>query len=200
MLLDALADEPFHQLFNREIVDKAGRSIAAPDIATAGNRSRRAHGWAAHHYCISPERTTRPNGEHPAREDHLIDIEIREDGGVRFFSWRATDRRHDREVVLEAAIATAVWRTVQIAVAVADTSTYFGNRRLGLAVNRLHGQVSHAATENLISDGHAYSEDVYRRSATPTHDDLDAVTPSLTKLVAPLPRGLGSPYDLTQFT
>lgn len=199
MLLDALGGEPFHQWFNREIVDKAGRSVASPDLGIAGTRSRRAHGWAAHHYCISPERTVRPNGEHPAREDHLIDIELREDGGVRFFSGRATDQRQDREVILEAVIATAMLRTIQAAAAVAVTSNYYGNWHLGVAVNGLHGRVSHAATENMFSDGSAYSEDVYRRAATFTFNDITAVTPALTKLVAPLLRGLGSPYDLSQF-
>lgn len=200
MFLDALADEQFYQWFNREIVDKAGRSVAAPDIATAGHRSRRAHGWAAHHYCISPERTVRPNGDHPAKEDHLIDIEVREDGGVRFFSGRATDTRQDRDVILEAVIATAAWRTIQAAAAIAATCSYFGNWHLGIAVNGLRGQVSHAATQDLFNDGSAYSEDIYRRSGTFTHDDLIAVTPALTKLVAPLLRGLGSPLELTQFT
>jgi hypothetical protein len=200
MFLDALAGEPFHQWFNREIVDKAGRSVAAPDISTAGNRSRRAHGWAAHHYCIAQDRTVRPNGERPAEEDHLIDIEVREDGGVRFFSGRATDRRQDREVILDAVIATAAWRTIQVAAAIAATSGYFGNWHLGIAVNGLRGQVSHAATQDFFNDGSAYSEDIYRRSGTFGYDDVAAVTPVLAKLVAPLLRGLDSPLDLAQFS
>jgi hypothetical protein len=200
MFLDSLEDEQFHQWFNREVVGRAGGSVASPDVAQAGSRSRRAHGWAAHHYCISPERTTRPNGEHPAREDHLIDIEIREDGGVRFFSGRATDRRSDRDVILEAVIATAVLRTIQAATAIADSTGYFGNWHLGVAANGLHGRVSHAATERMFGDGSAYSEDLYRRTGTFGYDDLAAVAPVLTRLVAPLLRGLRSNFDLTQFS
>jgi hypothetical protein len=197
MFRSGLGEEQFYEWFNRELLNKVHRSGPAPDIDSAGNRSVRANGWAAHNYCISPARTIRPNGEHPAKESHLIDLEVRADGGVRLFNGRATDAFQQMEVVLEAVVATSVLRTVQTAVAVAQTGRYLGSWHLGVAANNLHGKVSYAATRGVSRHSGGYSEDAYRSTATLTHEELVAVEPALTKLVGPLLHGLDSPYDLT---
>jgi hypothetical protein len=200
MFASGLAGEQFYEWFNRELLTKVHGIGPAPDIDSAGNRSNRAEGWAAHNYCISPERTVRPNGDHPAKEEQLIDLEVRTDGGVRLFNGRATGTPGEFEVILESVIATCVLRTVQAAAAVARTGHYFGSWHVGLAANNLHGKVSYAATAGRSLHAGGYSADTYRRTGTFSHEDLDAAEPVLTRLVGPLLRGLGSPFDLTSLS
>lgn len=200
----ALGDEEFVRWFNTEVRPLMQAAVAAPDLGLAGSNSLRAGGWAVHDYCISPERTVRPNGDLPAKERQLIDLEVLEGGGVRLFNGRGTDVaggdgvREAPRVIVDAVFAATALRAVQVAHAVSVKCEYRGSWHLGLAGNRLRGLASAAASRNFMSDATGYSADDYRRVTTATFDEIEAGLPVLERLVAPLLRGLGSPFDLEQ--
>jgi hypothetical protein len=199
--LRALGELPFHQWVHDRLRSKVRVQVASPDIDGASTHSRRATGWAVHNYCIGPDRTVRPNGSSPAREEYLFDLEVREDGGVRLFSGRATDTPRDgTRVLMEAVVAVNALRTIQAAVEVADLADYLGGWHLGLAITNIRGCASWERSQNAFNDPPGYSEDSYRRNVTVTGEGLRDVGDVLGQLVSPLLRGLGSAYDLGALT
>ena len=114
LLFRALNQGDFSTWTHNELYPRLGRARWAPDLESVGTASRRATGWAIHDYCISEERVVRPNGEVPARESHLLDVEVREDGGVRLFCGHATDAVGGGTRFMDAVVCGLILRAVEV--------------------------------------------------------------------------------------
>jgi hypothetical protein len=197
MFFRALTEQNFSTWVHKTLLPKLFTSRWAPDIATVGSSSRRARGWAVHDYCISEERAVRPNGEQPARENHLLDMEVHEDGGVRLFSARATDIRNDAVKFVDIVVSGLILRVVETACTVADTASFRGSWHFGVALTNIRGAVSHEASQNLMASPTRFSEDTYRRVGAATYEEIMTdVVGVASKLAAPLLRAFQSPFDL----
>jgi hypothetical protein len=169
----------------------------APDIHGASTWSRRARGWAIHDYCISEGRRIRPNGDHPARENHLFDMEVQEDGGVRLFCARATDIVGGSRRFMDLVVCGLIVRVVETAKCVADTASFWGRWQFGVALTNVRDSVSYEASLNAMGKSTAFSEDTYLRTGTATYEELSADALAVgARLVAPLLRGFQSPLDI----
>jgi hypothetical protein len=154
-----------------------------------------------HDYCISEERAVRPNGQLPARENHLLDMEVHEDGGIRLFSGRATDILGDGVRFMDIAVAGLILRVAEAARTVANTAGFYGSWEFGVALTNVRGAVSFEASRDLMASPSGFSESTYRRTGAATYEDLRAgVVAVASKLVAPLLRGFQSPFDLNSLS
>lgn len=159
-------------------------SAWSPDIP-GGSVCRRARGWAIHDYCISEDRRVRSNGELPARENRLLDMEVQEDGGVRLFCARATDARTDGMRFLDIVVAGLILRVAETARTIAETASFWGSWRFGIAVTNVRGAVSYQASQNFMANPTGFSEDSYRRVGAVTYEEL---TSDVAPPHRPLPR------------
>ncbi len=123
---------------------------------------------------MGPDRLLRSAREdRPALESGLLDIEFDEAGTIRLFCGRASDNLNSTtRVVLEAVIAGLTRRVVVTAAVLARESSYFGPWILGLAVTNLRGAVSYYASQHLIGQVLAFSEDDYRMTTEASFEDL----------------------------
>ncbi len=85
---------------------------------------------------MAADRRIQPNGAHSAKESDLLDLEIRDDGGVRLFCGRASfEWPNERgNFIFEHLIVTLARRTVRAAAAVAEKADFLGEWGLGLAI------------------------------------------------------------------
>ncbi len=197
LFLRALAGQNFSTWLHKTLSPTLAPSGWAPDIANASSSCRRARGWAVHDYCISEARAVRPNGELAAREKHLLDMEVHEDGGVRLFAGRATDIVGDAARFMDVVVAGLVLRVVETARTVADTTGFFGSWQFGVALTNMRGAVSHEASMNFMANPSGFSESTYRRTCAATYEDLTTDVVAVASLLAsPLLRGFQSPFDL----
>jgi hypothetical protein len=168
----------------------------SPDLPSLDDISRRARGWALSAPGIQPGRKVvlpEPGTLDLATvEKRLLDLEIGEDGSLRLFCGRASDRlgasytgADATESVFESLILGLTKRLVLIATTVADTTDYLGSWDFGIAVVGLSGLVSW----RLVQRGDAwaatpFSEDDYRQTVRVTYErlvkDLDSVVEDLT--------------------
>jgi hypothetical protein len=182
----------------------------SPDLPHASDVSRRARGWALSSG-IDPGRRVRlpdSNVEALARaEGYVLDLEVREDGGLRLFCGRASDTLTSRytrdqpvECVIDGLVLGLTKRLVLAATTVAEATDYLGQWDFGIAVTGLRGLVS----LRLVQPGHGYlaapfSEDDYRQTVRATHErlvkDPDSVVESLT---GRLNRALGGSAPIPQ--
>lgn len=196
LLYSALNGEPFNAWAHGTLIAKARSSRWQPDVISSKNLASRAGGNAIHTYEISPERQLRPNGDYPAKEQNLADLEIRDDGGVRYFCGRATDIRDGEPVLLDAVIAGSVVRTVEAARAVADASGFSGNWHVGVALTDVRGAVSVSVATNFMAEPTGYSANGYVRTGLFQYDDLVDPVDLMHRLLDPLLRSLRSPFDV----
>ena len=118
---------------------RAGTAFG-PDLgSTATDISRRADGVALATYQLGPGRVPRPNGDHPPEDTDLLELEVREDGGLRLFCGRASDSIQGKRVAIEVLIGGLTYRTLLTAAEVMSSTGYGGSWDLGLAVTNLHG-------------------------------------------------------------
>lgn len=197
LFLRALGGQNFSAWLHKSLMPTLALSRWSPDVGTVGSSCRRARGWAVHDYCISEERAVRPNGELPARENQLLDMEVLEDGGIRLFSARATDTRNDAIKFMDVVVAGLILRVVETARTIADTTCFFGSWQLGVALTNMRGAVSHEASQNFMANPSGFSETAYRRTSAATYEDLTAdIIAVVSKLASPLLRGFQSTFDL----
>ncbi len=129
------------------------------------------------------------------RETHWITMELGEDGSVRLFNGRGSDRyRDESRVIMEIIVGGTVRRAVEAAIRISDVGRYEGTWDLGVALTNLAGAVSYFRIANWWVDADdlpPYPEDTYRRTWTGTTADLrgdpDAV---VDRLVGSLNRTL----------
>lgn len=188
------------------IVQERGNGITGfgPDIHRLSNQIPRAEGLSLTSY--HPE-------DGLGREETLLELVIREDGGIRLTCGRGTDEDprprfspSDRRSML--IYATLVLGLTHSAVALAgrladEHAAYQGQWRLGIRMDRLRG----ALPADLVAGdpfhwiGNPYTRDEYEKTTSATTEELVNAPHAVTeRLVAPLLRGLGIASRYLPFT
>jgi hypothetical protein len=171
-----------------------------PDLPKLNDISRRARAWALSSPGISPGRKVVPaesiDPDRFQREEmHLLDLEIREDGGLRLFCGHASDTAgplNNIQCAVEPVILGLTKRLVLTASTVAETALYLGQWDFGIAVTGLRDHISWLLMQRIGWERTPYSDDDYRETARVTYErlvkDPDSVVEELT---GPLNRALG---------
>jgi hypothetical protein len=200
LLLGALGAEPkaWHDFLHGRI--RAGSSnLWHPDLPGANEVSRRAWGWALSSVEM-PGRVINTSDEH--RETSVLDLEVREDGGLRLFCGGAstTLRRFAEplEIAMETVIVGLTKRLVVVAATVADTADFLGSWDLGVAIIGLGGLWS----SRLVASGQTwgavpFSESEYRQTARVSGERLGQGPDSIVEeLTGRLNRGLEGAVEI----
>jgi hypothetical protein len=165
-----------------------------PDLHRLYDRVARAEGLALTSYSAE---------EGPGREQTLLELVIREDGGIRLTCGRGTDAfprpgfpSSDRPAMF--VIAMLVLGLTHSVAALAgrlgdEYAAYQGQWRLGIRMDRLRGVVPLDLLQDpLRRAGNPYTRDEYRRVTSASTEELvNAPHAVAGRLVAPLLRGLG---------
>ena len=201
ILLDLLARNDTAQVLQeilREIARNRGSGTTGfePDIQWLQHRIPRAEGMAIASY--SPE-------DGPPREQSLLELVIREDGGIRLICGRGTDafRRAGilpEERPLMAIITMLALGLTHCVAALAgrlgdEYAAYQGQWRLGVRMDRLRGAVPLDLLQGgnpLHRPGNQYSRDEYEKvTSASTEELINAPHAVAERLLAQLLRGLG---------
>lgn len=148
----------------------------SPDLGSVATEvSRRADGVALATYQLGPGRVPRPNGPAGVKDTDMLELEIREDGGLRLFCGRGSEEiTEGKRVAFEPLIAGLTMRVLLVAGEVVTSTGYGGSWDLGLAVTNLRG--CHAYSLHNRFGGRfldvPYSADVYEQTARVESDAL----------------------------
>ena len=165
-----------------------------PDVHRLLDRVPRAEGLALTSYSAE---------EGPRGEQTLLELVIREDGGVRLTCGRGTDAIRqpgllpsDRPpmAVIAMLVLGLAHSVAALAGRLADThAAYQGQWRLGIRMDRLRGAVPLDLLQGPFRrSGNPYSRDEYERVTSASTEELvNAPHAVAERLVAPLLRGLG---------
>jgi hypothetical protein len=190
--------------------DDASPDGWAPDLPQLNDVSRRAQGWALSAPGIQPGRRllSESDATSPAAAEHrLLDLEIGEDGRLRLFCGRASDKMSCRytpddavEAVFESLILGLTKRLVLIATAVAETTDYLGQWDFGIAITGLRGLVSWRLVQRGDTWAAApFSENDYRQTVRVTFERLVNEPDSIVEdLTGRLNRALGGSAPVPQ--
>jgi hypothetical protein len=163
----------------------------SPDLPKISDISRRARGWALSSSGMSPGRKVVPPEPldvdlFQRQEKRLLDLEIREDGGLRLFCGRASDTLGPSsiECVIEGLILGLTKRLVLAAATVAEATVYFGQWDFGVAVTGLRDLVSLRLIQHSDDEPMPFSEEHYRETLRVTYErlvkDSDSIVEELT--------------------
>lgn len=180
----------------RQTVHERGSSLSGfePDVHGLLDRMTRAEGMALTSYSAE---------EGPRREQSLLELVIREDGGLRLICGRGTDTfpregfpRPGRPpmAVIALLVLGLTHSVVALAGRLADEYVgYQGQWRLGIRMDRLRGAVPLDFLQDLLNrPGNPYSREEYEKvTSASTEEMLNAPHAVAERLVAPLLRGLG---------
>jgi hypothetical protein len=187
---------PLWQLINEGDAN-IGRDIAdwAPTPGYASAFVSRPRGVARCSPVLQDGRQYRPEGNIRA-ERSLVDIEVREDGGIRILVGRMTERRESEFgqsylSVQDGLTVAYAHRLIKWASDLSSAVGYRGSWMLGLEGNGLRG------AESVYPDGFAhgqgYSENTYREvSSAHINEMRERPRDVAERLVGPLLRSLGS--------
>ena len=200
LLLRALGAEPkaWHDFLHSRI--RAGSSsLWSPDLPGASEVSRRAWGWALSSMEM-PGRIINTSDER--RETSVLDLEVREDGGLRLFCGGASTTLNrfaePLEIAMELVIVGLTKRLVVGAATIADTADFLGSWDLGIAIIGLGGLWS----SRLVASGQSwaaapFSESEYRQATRATGERLGQEPDSVVEeLTGRLNRGLGGALEI----
>lgn len=194
-LVDFLARNDAHQavlqMLHQIRIARSGSSFE-PDLVSLPNRITRADGHAF--TTVSPE--------YDAHEDSMIDLLVREDGGIRLTCGRGTDLFRPQtypesepvRVVFPSLVLGLAHSLIAFAGQLADQhAAYQGQWQLGIRMNRLRGVLAWETARDLMRrPGHPYTRDDYERTTTATTEQLVNTPRAVAdQLVMPLLRGLG---------
>lgn len=151
-----------------------------PDPKDATSQSNRANGIGLSSHSLSgPGRTVLPNPNSGDNDDGtLLDIELRDDGGIRLFVGRGTmsvgrPPAEIAEFILDSLAVAYTRRLVDWAVAVGERTGWRGTWMLGVHCDRLRGRSSFAHMNNLgMFNAPAYDESTYREVTTASHLEM----------------------------
>lgn len=191
-LVDFLARNDAATIINQmlaQIRTTRGGSGFAPDLQDLQHRITRAEGRAfttfSHEYLY---------------EKSMLDLLVREDGGIRLTCGRGTEPRQGfsesgplSPIVIPALVLGLAQSFLAFAGQIGDQhAAYQGQWRLGIRMDRLHGaQASDKAQDLLNWSGHRYTRDNYERVTTASTEQLVNTPKTVAdQLVAPLLRGL----------
>ena len=178
-----------------QVIQERGRPGFEPDVHQLHQQATRAEGLALATYGVE---------DGPRYEPGLVELTIREDGGIRLVCGRGTDAwpRPGFLATDEPPMAVIPMLVLGLTHAVAalagrladEHASYQGQWRLGLRMDRLRGAVplDHLTGQGLGRPGSPYSRDDYQRVTSASTEEL-VVGPAavVERLVAPLLRGLG---------
>jgi hypothetical protein len=121
------------------------------------------------------------------QETYLLDLEIREDGGLRLFCGRASDALgplRDIECAFESLILGLTKRLVLAAATIAETAVYFGQWDFGVAVTGLRDLISWRLMQRIGWERPPFSEENHRETVRVTYErlvkDPDSIVEELT--------------------
>jgi hypothetical protein len=188
-----------HQLIQRtEIIVPGEVRGFAPTAGYAGQRVRRAAGTAM---CsgagLEKGRITPGETLGDRTEANMLDVEFREDGGVRVFVGRMTGsgpvfERPVKTILDGLAVAYAL-RLAGWAAAVREATGYRGVWVFGIHGDSLRGLQSHRSAQSVWGDSQTYDAADYREVTTATHLEMaDRPEAVAERLVGRLLRGLGT--------
>jgi hypothetical protein len=166
-----------------------------PDVQRLWDRIPRAEGLALTSYSAE---------DGPGREQTLLELVIREDGGIRLTCGKGTSvfpgpglLPPDRPamVIIAMLVLGLTHSVAALAGRLADEyAAYQGQWRLGIRMDRLHGAVPLDLPQGhpFHRVGHPYTRDEYERVISASTENLvNAPHAVAERLVAPLLRGLG---------
>lgn len=184
------------QFSGEQLVERSLREWA-PNPAYASNFSRRADGVAHSSYELAGARQVTDAETAAQRESNSVDLELRDDGGLRIFVGRATYVQRGDLMIMDGLMLAYATRIVECARSVAYQTGYYGRWLLGVACDGLAGGRS-AAEGGFYSDRPAYSANTYRQTTTAEYFELDQQPGAIVnRLVGKLLRGLGTSVHYT---
>lgn len=165
LLLDAVEGRDLHRWFDRLSIDPNGgrRLFAAgsrgysPTFAEAGQVSRRAHGVARSRAYVNADRTV----DAEAQLKNVVDLEAREDGGLRLYYGRASDVLRDVPYLMLRAIVGEVAGIVEIARIVSETCGFRGAWGFGVALRGIRSIAAYDPQAHTFANDWGFSEDEY---------------------------------------
>ena len=165
MVLDLLGDTDWQ----RRLVDLVHRRAVAasgfhpdgpqgfsPNLGQPQGLERRAGGWAVTTYGFGPGRSLLPD----AAEDHLLELELDEDGELRLFCGRASYlSRHDSgdHLAFEVLMIGLLRQLLGVVTAISESAEYVGSWDLAVAVQGLRGCTSAALAHDFRSSRVVFS-------------------------------------------
>jgi hypothetical protein len=158
--------------FRNKVMSVPTPSNFEPDLfQSAQTISSRLDGWAVSTFQMGPDRRLRPNGTRPAAEDQLLDLEIRDDGGLRLFCGRASlEWSALGQVIFDMLIATLTRRMVRAATAVSEKADFQGEWHFGLAIRAIEGA---SMSRGPFGGLNPRRLDSYDETATASFDELE---------------------------
>lgn len=169
LLLDAVREKGWRHWLDGLAGRLSSPSRFVPDFPDwAGTTSLRS-GAAARHNSSTSQARSRANDARA--EEQSLDVEFREDGGIRLFCGRATmetviNGATSREMFLDL-IGGLTTRTVAAAAVIAETTGYLGAWGFGIAITNVEAAPFGGWPRHAV-----YSDPEYRTSCIATTEDL----------------------------
>lgn len=164
----------------------------APDPSYASSFSRRADGIAYSSPELTSHRQVTDAETATHREDSSVDLELRDDGGLRMFIGRATYRQDGDLMVMDGLALAYATRIVECARSVSVLTGYYGRWLLSIACDGLAGGRS-AGDLGFYAVRPTYSANTYRQITTAEYFELDQQPGAIVnRMVGKLLRGLGT--------
>lgn len=193
LLLDSVEDRDLFRWFDRlpsidpraQRVFSGGHRGYSPTLAEASLVSRRAHGVARSRAYVNGDRTIHSE----AKLKNVVDLESREDGGLRLYYGRASDVLRDVPYLMLRAVVGEVAGIVEIARIVSDTTGFRGAWGFGLALRGIRSIAAYDPQAHAFADDWGFSEDVYDEVTEVDNATLnEAASPVLEALAGRLVR------------
>lgn len=168
-------------------VDRDWRGVA-PGPGYASSLQRRAGGVA--YSSLSAGRIFDPS---KIEEANVIDIEVREDAGLRVLMARMTYQSRNEAHIQEGLATAYVTRLLTWARRVSEEVGYNGTWLLGVAITGVNGKTASRAAGSFHAQWDRYSEDEYRRASYATVKELTESPDSVVgRLIDSFLRALGA--------
>lgn len=179
MLLDFVSGDNWQQrlIALRDEGVKAARTLGgkygfSPDLDSASSQQRRSHGAALATYGL---RSGAAVDEKELREQRAIELEVSEDGQIRIFCGRFSDRYYsggdEIHSLFDSAAIVLLRQLLGVVASVADRAGYLGAWGLGIGATGIKGLQSYESRKGFW-DGPTYQEDVYKRVTVANFADL----------------------------
>jgi hypothetical protein len=170
-----------------------------PSLTSASTHHRRAHGIAISSDEVRPDRTVRVEQDPAKRAPKAVDLEVREDGGLRLFYSRASDTLPggDQYLFMMAIVGEAAG-VIEAARTVSEQAAFRGSWQFGVALRGIRSLVSYKLRHGVPEIGPRFSEDVYDEVVEVDRSELVAPgSPILELLLGRLLRASeGSSHDI----
>ncbi|MFH9829399.1 helix-turn-helix domain-containing protein [Streptomyces bobili] len=170
----------------------------SPDLNDAHQGHRRARGVARSSAGLKSDRTYAPEGRWG--EQHVIEVQLFEDGGLRLFMTRLSDGSDERrasegeaeQVLFDTAAVIFTRKMLELIRAVSEDVGYHGNWAMAVGANRLRGRRRYSG-QSYFPSNHRYSADTYEETTGVTSAELQKAQGTVTRrLLGPLLRSLDS--------